>query len=167
MKHIFLDFDRTVFDTERFYNAIERAFMLDKDLDVPMISLENFLYTDVTGFLTTAVDKGHKLYLVTYGAREIQEPKFFGCNIGQYFAKAFYVEQGRKVDVVTSHLNELVEPVPCENIIFIDDTLSHLEDFAKELPHTHMLRMCRSGAKGSNMNDERFKIITSLDPSLF
>ncbi|MFM2340037.1 MAG: hypothetical protein RLZZ360_673 [Candidatus Parcubacteria bacterium] len=28
MKHIFLDFDRTLFDTERFYNSLELAWII-------------------------------------------------------------------------------------------------------------------------------------------
>ena len=60
-------------------------------------------------------------------------------------------------------LKALKKSVPRESIVFIDDTISHLDDFAKEMPHGYALRMCRIGAKGSDISDHRFINIKNFD----
>lgn len=130
MKHIFLDFDRTLFETERFYNELEKGVVINNSVPKD-IDLNKFLYPDVLSFLQACRKAEWKCYLVTFGERVVQESKFQGCNISEYFDGAFYVESGSKVAIIEKTLES---SVPHENIYFIDDTIEHLEAFSHVLP---------------------------------
>jgi predicted phosphatase len=158
MEHIFLDFDRTLFDTERFYTMTEATYIQSISKG-EILDLKSFLYPDVIDFLQWCKGHGHCCYLLTFGGRSIQESKFLACNISEYFEEMFYVEQGRKVDYIK---NAFKSRVSYENIVFIDDTISHLEDFVSEIPNGIALRMCRHGAKGSNIKDRRFTSVSNF-----
>jgi FMN phosphatase YigB (HAD superfamily) len=162
MKYLFFDFDRTLFDTEAFYNTIERLVLQGDGVFHQIHSLESFLYPGTKDVLQSLVTKGHTLILVTYGLRAVQETKFLRCNIGHYFTETFYVEQGSKAKVIKDYCKQLPEPLPQENIIFIDDTISHLEFFKQKIPSARAFRMCRPGAKGNEIVDQRFKTIIDL-----
>lgn len=162
MKHIFLDFDRTLFATDRFYNELERravcAGSIEKELDFAA-----FLYPDLIPFLQSCQNVGWRCYLLTFGARVVQEPKFLACGIEQYFTETFYVESGPKAAVIKKAIEN---SVPHENIYLIDDTMSHLEAFNTEFPKSKAIKMSRIGAKGSEVKDFRFKNVVDLDELL-
>lgn len=160
MRHLFLDFDRTLFDTEVFYNSLELTYIEGIAANIIGADFANFLYPDVIRFMCNCQKEGYLCHLVTFGRRSIQECKVKFSGIEPYFNQLFYVEQGSKAQVINNYLKL---EVSCEMPIFIDDTISHLADFCDLIPDGLPIRICRPGAKGSDKDDPRFKNITSLD----
>jgi FMN phosphatase YigB (HAD superfamily) len=157
--HIFFDLDRTLFDTERFYNALEATHIAGVARTGFGHDWSSFLYPDVTNFLEVGRHHGWKCHLVTYGDRTIQEYKFKACGITHYFTELFYVEQGEKADFIKKYAKGTILP---ENIVFIDDCVGHLETFIKVLPAALPIRMCRPKAKGSDMQAPTIQTVSSL-----
>lgn len=73
--------------------------------------------------------------------------------------ETFYVEQGRKVDAVYDYINQQSN----DKIVFIDDTMVHLEAFHVKLPQTTCLLMRRNGKIDSNSPVIPFPVIESLE----
>lgn len=160
MKYVFLDFDRTLFDTEAFYNSLELTYIEGIIAGAIDADFSKFLYPDVHMFLKNCQKIECKCFLVTFGRRRTQECKLKLTGIEDYFTKLFYVEQGSKAKIIKNYLNKSVS---CEKVIFVDDTLSHLADFAESIPEGISVRMCRQGAKGSDTVDDRFPSCSNLD----
>lgn len=160
MKHIFLDFDRTLFDTERFYNSLELTYIEGIMAGNIGADFSRFLYPDVLSFIWNVREAGFNCHLVTFGRRSVQECKFKLSGLEPYFDQTFYVEQGSKAKTIKNYLDL---GVSCEKVVFIDDTIEHLEAFVAEIPTGQAIRMARPGAKGSEVSDERFQTIQSLN----
>jgi FMN phosphatase YigB (HAD superfamily) len=159
MKHIFLDFDRTLFDTDAFYNVIERQLLIGIDTAIRGFDLGQFLFDDMIRFMCNASEAGYLCHLVTFGERQVQERKVRLSGIEPYFTEVFYVEQGSKAEVIKQYLHS---GVSCEKAVFIDDTIEHLEQVKLLLPYIVAIRMARPGAKGSDILDGRFVTVSSL-----
>ena len=157
--HIFFDFDRTLFDTERFYNALEATHIAGVVRTRFGHDWSSFLYPDVLDFLEFGRHRGWKYHLVTFGDQTIQEYKFQACGIENYFTEVFYVEQGEKADFIKNYVKDTISP---KNIVFIDDSVNHLETFAKVLPTALPIRMCRPNAKGSDIQAPAIQTVSSL-----
>lgn len=160
MKHVFLDFDRTLFDTEQFYNSPELTYLEDIIAGNISADFSRFLYSDVPSFIWNIREAGFCCRLVTFGRRNIQECKFNLSGLGPYFDQQFYVEQGSKAEIIKNYLRT---GVSCEKLVFIDDTIAHLEDFRRLLPDGLPIRMTRPGAKDSEVVDSRFMSALGLD----
>lgn len=160
MKHIFLDFDRTLFDTEAFYNSLELTHIEGIIAGQLGADFSRFLYSDAISFMCNAKEAGYSCHLVTFGRRAIQECKVKLSGIEPYFEELFYVEQGSKAEVVQKYLNS---GVSCEKAIFIDDSIEHIEQVTELLPQILSIRMARPGAKGSELVDNRFTTIINLN----
>ncbi len=158
MKHIFLDFDRTLFDTERFYNSLELTYIEGIMAGNIGADFSRFLYPDVLSFIWNVREAGFNCHLVTFGRRSVQECKFKLSGLEPYFDQTFYVEQGSKAKTIKNYLDL---GVSCEKVVFIDDTIEHLEAFVAEIPTGQAIRMARPGAKGSEVANGRFKTVTS------
>lgn len=158
MAQIFIDFDRTLFDTNRFYNEHERFIFESKPRTAFTSNFARFLYDDVLYFLQWCRENGHHCDLLTFGSREVQGAKFELCNIAEYFTETFYVEQGSKVDAVYSYISQF----PDEKIVFIDDTFEHLEAFHVKLRQTTCLLMKRTRSEGSELLKSAFPVISTL-----
>jgi FMN phosphatase YigB (HAD superfamily) len=163
MKHIFLDFDRTLFDTEAFYNSLELTHIEGIMAGQLGADFSRFLYKDVISFMCNAKEAGYQCHLVTFGRRTVQECKVKLSGIESYFTELFYVEQGSKAEVIKNYLDS---GVSCEKAIFIDDTIAHLEQLRLLAPQVVPIRMARPGAKGSEVVDRRFNTVTSC-PDIF
>ncbi len=162
MKYICLDFDRTLFDTELFYNSLELTCICGQSESRLGVDYSGFIYPDVLEFLQKCQKAQYLCLLVTFGRQSVQEFKFKNSGIEPYFFKTFYVEQGSKAEAIKKYLDS---GVSCEKLVFIDDTIGHLETFAKEFPAAAVLRMARPGAKGSEVMDDRFDTTWSLSQS--
>jgi FMN phosphatase YigB (HAD superfamily) len=159
MKHIFLDFDRTMFDTERFYNSLELTYIEGIIAGNIGADFSRFLYPDVLSFIWNVRAAGFCCHLVTFGRRSVQECKFKLSGLEPYFDQMFYVEQGSKAEIIKNYLDS---GVSCEKVVFIDDTLEHLEAFVAEIANGQAFRMARPGAKGSEVSNSRFKTLQNL-----
>lgn len=76
MKYIFLDFDRTLFDTDRFYNKLERQEVIG-GLCKDNLNLADFLYPDAIPFLKSCQNAGWKCCLVTFGKELSRNQSFW------------------------------------------------------------------------------------------
>lgn len=158
MKHIFLDFDRTLFDTEAFYHSLELTYIEGIIGGQIGADFSRFLYDDVVSFMCNAREVGYLCHLVTFGRRSVQECKVKLSGLEPYFKELFYVEQGSKAAVIKKYLDS---GVSCEKAVFIDDTIEHLEQVRALLPQVVPVRMARPGAKGSDVATDRY--MTSVD----
>ena len=161
MKHIFLDFDRTLFDTERFYNSLELTYIEGIIAGNIGADFSRFLYPDVLGFIWNVRAAGFCCHLLTFGRRSVQECKFKLSSLEPYFDQMFYVEQGSKAEIIKNYLDS---GVSCEKVVFIDDTLEHLEAFVAVIPNGQAIRMARPGAKGSEISNNKFAVFKDLNP---
>jgi FMN phosphatase YigB (HAD superfamily) len=157
--HIFFDFDRTLFNTEGFYTYLEDSYTKKLSSTNEIKDLSGLLYLDALSFLEIHKVQ-HLYYLLTFGERAIQEKKFVATGISRYFTGEVYVESGSKIG---AFLQSPFRQLPPEEIVFIDDTIEHLELFRAALPKSLVVRMCRPGARGSEVVDDRFPTVTSLE----
>lgn len=162
-KYLFLDFDRTLFDTERFYKVLEENQICSILEETADLNFKDLLYPDAEFFLKKCVSLNLNIFLLTYGNRKIQEYKFKKTGISGYFTGEIYVEAGEKADFIKNLLSETVSR---ENIYFIDDTISHLEYFSKVYGEANPIRICRKNAKGADLIDHRFSTVTNLQDVL-
>jgi len=163
VRHVFLDFDRTLFNTEAFYNHLELTHLEDVNASYTSANFAKFLYPDVIRFMQNCQSENYLCHLVTFGRRATQEGKLRLTGLEPYFSQLFYVEQGSKAEIIKNYLKTSVF---CEKVAFIDDTRSHLEDFNLLIPDGIAIRMCRPGAKGSDIEDPRFQTCSNLDEFL-
>ena len=142
----FLDFDRTLFDTERFYNALERGLIIPDDA-LSLDQLSSFLYADTLPFLKRHQDD--TLVLVTRGERLIQETKVLNTLIEDFFDELLYVPEGSKGVAIEAYLNAHPEQAGVP-MFFLDDTIAELESIRTHFPDTlTVVRMRRLTAKNA------------------
>ena len=159
VKHIFLDFDRTLFDTEAFYRSLELNHIEGVVTGQLGTDFSHFLYNDAISFMCNARKSSYQCHLVTFGRRSVQECKVKLSGIESYFVHLFYVEQGSKASVIKNYLDK---EVSCEKAVFIDDTIEHLEQVRLLLPAVAPVRMARPGAKGSELEHKDFIVVSNL-----
>jgi FMN phosphatase YigB (HAD superfamily) len=114
MKYLFLDFDRTLFNTELFYTSLELKYVLGIQRFPKGVDFSKFIYPDVIPLLNLLKKLGFTICLVTFGERAVQEYKFQASGLAPYFKDVFYVEQGSKAAVIKKYLDSAVS---CEVII--------------------------------------------------
>ncbi len=159
MKVIFLDFDRTIFNTDLFYSSLEQNYVFGQGEHQIEADLNQFIYDDVVDFLCLCQKNDIACVLLTFGNRLIQEFKFRATGIESYFKDMLYVERGSKAECIKKYLETYVS---CEKVIFIDDTIEHLEGFVESIPAGRAVRMVRLGAKGSEIKDNHFEAIENF-----
>lgn len=144
----FLDFDRTLFDTEKFYNALERALIVPEDV-LSISDIKNFLYADSLPFLDERKVAGDSLILASRGTIIIQKTKAEQSGILAYLSDALYVEPGTsKGSAIQAYLAE--HPVvEGEKAFFLDDTITELEEVQKQCPSVQSVRMRRASARNA------------------
>ena len=166
----FLDFDRTLFDTDSFLVYLgerleiapllslsreERSRVLGEALTEGRITfapgeLSQFVYADVPEFLRAA---GNEAVIVTYGDETIQKAKIESAFAGIPRISALYIGFTHKGEFLKErYLRYGSSPV------FTDDLPSELEGVTAYCPSMKLYEMRRDGKEG----DGRWPVIRSL-----
>lgn len=166
----FLDFDRTVFDTDAFIEYLKThpiagqwshlpemgfAAMLNSaaaegTLAFASRELSQFLYEDAARFLR---DKENGVMLITYGNPALQKAKVESVLHGIPRISTIYTGDVRKGDFIAPHIG-----MYGQSPVFVDDTVLELELFSARCPGALVYEMRRNGEPG----DGRWPIIHSL-----
>ncbi len=166
----FLDFDRTIFDTDRFMVDLRedlvagplfekadgnRPLFVDLYVAEPSFGfapgeLSKYLYPDAAGFLR---EKENGVMIITYGVRRFQEAKVESAITGIPRISTIYTNDVRKGEVIGPHIGMYgTSPV------FVDDAPIELEIFSARCPGAQIFEMRRDGGAG----DGRWPVIRSL-----
>ncbi|MEK7613563.1 MAG: hypothetical protein AAB439_01640 [Patescibacteria group bacterium] len=175
----FLDFDRTIFDTDRFNTEVllthplfeEKReeiqkviqedqlksirwrflhdFVKERGITFKEREVEPYLFPDVLPFLSN-----HRadVTLVTYGNPAFQAIKVFGAGVKEKFADVYYTDTTAKGEYLQTK-------IPADHeFVFVDDTAEHLTNVAQLFHRTSVFEIRRDGGAGSGL----FPVITSL-----
>lgn len=164
----FLDFDRTVFDTDAFI-----AYMRERESDLADMSLSDlgeslnqralrgalsfsegeltrFIYEDAGRFLR---DKENGVMLITFGHPVLQKLKIENALHGIPRISTIYTNLVRKGEYLAPHIG-----MYGQSPVFVDDSLEELEIFATKCPSARVFEMRRDGGAG----DGRWSVIHTL-----
>lgn len=147
---MFLDFDRTLFDTDKFYEWIgeNRVLRLTQltSREIPPPDFSQFLYDDTVAFLQR-VRGTHKLILLTYTINIVlQEMKMQGSGILEYFDEVIMVSgengglsgKGTAAREFLMRVNE-----PGWEHVFIDDSPHNIDEIKRMNPEISCIRIDR------------------------
>lgn len=130
---LYLDFDRTLFDTERFKlsnSAEKEGFEYGE--------LSNFLFSDVISFLVEYTK--NKPEIITFARdRKWQEEKVLSSGIGQY-VQSIHIVEGVKGEFLALLLENIPQSEP---IWFVDDDPTQLLSVREHCPHVVCVQMAR------------------------
>lgn len=166
----FIDFDRTLFDTERFFTYLnthplfkdvyestqgDRASMVAHVLKNPEFSffkgeLSQFLYEDASSFLR---EKENSAMIITFGNPAFQKAKVVSAVEGIPRVQALYTGDVRKAVFIAPHL-DMYGPTPT----FVDDAPLELDLLQEHCPQARLFEMRRDGGIGCG----RYPVIHSL-----
>ena len=164
---LFLDFDRTLFDTERYYiwlgePKVERNQMLiDGTLALPDFS--SFLFADTIPFLKRARERFRPVLLsytkLEYSAQQLmlQRKKVEGSAIAEFFDEMI-ITTGNKAIEAKVYIQQNGSKGTVN--YFVDDTPQHITEMKALNPDIVCYRMIREGggvnelSSGSSGNDE-------------
>lgn len=153
---LYLDFDRTLFDTRRFYNALEKDFIFGEKV-VSAETVRSFLYEDTVLFLKKQREKGVRLVVVTRGDEKAQGFKVRHSGVEELVDAVFYVPEGIKAAAIQKDLTQGEPPH-----VFIDDQRVELEAVQEELEVVTPVRMRRETAENSGEEFTGFLEVASL-----
>ncbi len=166
----FLDFDRTVFDTDAFYVSLkehpvlaplharaaeDRAQFVREVLALESFAftpgeLSRFVYEDAARFLR---DRENGVMLITYGNPTFQRMKVESAIFGIPRISTIYTGDVRKGDFIAPHIG-----MYGKSPVFVDDTPLELEILATQAPGAELYEMRRDGGEG----DGRWSTLRSL-----
>lgn len=156
----FLDFDRTVFDTDAMYVEMRKRVAEDNMgtlTALDSVEVKDYLFKDALDFFNThsALD----IYIVsscigTSGMWDIsyQREKVERSGIEKYVNELLVVET-TKVDVIKKYLKE------GSGALFVDDLERHLQEVHNSIPEITVCCIDRVG----KVNNSEFLIIKSLN----
>lgn len=167
----FLDFDRTLFDTEAFFPFITSRFseplprtddgqahlatslarkVASGELAFAPGELASFVYPDVPEFLRAL---GNEAVIVTYGDEGLQRAKILSALAGIPRVSAIYVGAHRKGPPIAARLG-----ASGTRALFVDDTPLELESVETHCPEVTLYEMRRDRDAG----DGRWQVVHSL-----
>ena len=146
----FLDFDRTLFDTEAFVASMQSRLAVPDDLTFAPGELSPFVYPDVPEFLRLL---GNEAVIVTHGNPVLQRMKVESALTGIPRISALYVDQELKGPHVATCLAGSGVPA-----LFSDDTPRELASVETCCPNIRLFEMRRDGGVG----DGRWPVVRSL-----
>src|SRR3989338_5296582 len=131
----FLDFDRTLFDTEAFVASMQSRLAVPDDLTFAPGELAPFVYPDVPEFLRML---GNEAVIVTHGNPVFQKMKIISALAGIPRISALYVgNEPKGLFLAPRYAGYSSEQ------IFTDDTPPELESVAAHCPSIRLFEMRR------------------------
>lgn len=166
----FLDFDRTVFDTDAFYDSLtdhpvlaplhskaagNRAQFVEEVLALETFAfapgeLSRFMYEDAARFLR---DRENGVMLITFGNPQFQKTKVESAIYGIPRISTIYTGDVRKGAFIAPHIG-----MYGQGPVFVDDAPLELEILAERTPGAQLFEIRRDGGLG----DGRWPVIRSL-----
>ncbi len=140
----FLDFERTLFNTDAF------AARIRSGIPVAPEELKSFVYADVPEFLRMA---GNEAIIVTSGSQAEQLPKIEQALAGIPRLSVLCVGVTPKGEYLKDRMRAYGS-----SPVFTDDSLSQLESVSQHCPQAKVFEMRRDGGAG----DGRWPVIRSL-----
>lgn len=167
----FLDFDRTLFDTDAFVDHVKKhplvsalpvsseeslalelhTLLTGKQMVFQDGELKQFLYGDVPEMLRHLGNEG---CIITYGIPEFQKMKVENATKGIPRISALYTDHVRKGEFMKERMHAYGG-----SVIFVDDNVIELEGMSEYCPHVTSYEIRRDGRAG----DGRWPVIRSLD----
>ncbi len=146
-----LDFNRTLFDTDRDL-ALIRERGLEHQIGDPIVHTvidpAPFLYEDVAAFFA-ALSRTDAVYIVSavtarYGPLSMayQRDKIARTGVADIVADVVLIGDSK-----VAALEKIAADFPNQEIVFVDDMVDHLIDIQHALPRVHCIHMERAGAK--------------------
>lgn len=165
----YLDFDRTLFDTDSFYMYLTERQELKEVAKLPVTEfaielnrmtaegllafvpgeLSRFLFQDAASFLR---EKENAVTIITYGSAAFQESKVKSALAGIPRMSVMYTDEVRKGDYLAPHTHLHV------GAVLADDSVVELEILAEKCPALKLFEMRRDGKDG----DGRWPVIRTL-----
>lgn len=167
----FLDFDRTLFDTDAFIEHVKKhplvaglsvasetalaselhGFLEEKRMMFQEGELKQFLYGDVPEMLRHLGNEG---CIITYGIPAFQKMKVKNATTGIPRISALYTGDMRKGEFMKDRIHAYGG-----SVIFVDDSVIELESMTEHCPTVKSYEIRRDGGTG----DGRWPVIRSLD----
>lgn len=165
----YLDFDRTLFDTDSFYVYLAERPELKEAAKLPVTEfgdelnrlakeglltfapgeLSHFLFQDAVSFLR---EKENAATIITYGNAAFQEIKVKSALMGIPRMSVMYTNEVRKGEYLAPHTHLHT------GAVLTDDAVAELEILAEKCPSLKLFEMRRDGGEG----DGRWPVIHSL-----
>ncbi|MDQ1299433.1 MAG: hypothetical protein QG636_101 [Patescibacteria group bacterium] len=165
----YLDFDRTLFDTDSFYEYLANRPGLERTRGLPAVELvealnqmamdstltfapgelSQFLFQDAASFLR---EKENAVTIITYGNATFQEIKVKSALTSIPRMSVMYTNEVRKGIYLAPHTHLHA------GAVLADDAVVELEILAEKCPSLTLYEMRRDGGEG----DGRWPVIRSL-----
>lgn len=159
----YVDFDRTIFDTDAFIIAMaERLQVPASELPAVLkegltsgtltfadLELRPYVYPDALAFLR---EKENAATIITFGNRVVQEAKIKSALSGIPRLSIMYTESLHKADYLAPHTHLH------QGAVLVDDRWEELEKLSKMCAPLELREMRRDERRG----DGRWQVITSL-----
>lgn len=147
----YLDFDRTIFDTDAFATYWQQRSQDDGGQDGVFApeELGRFLYPDAAQFLR---DKENAVTIITFGEPAFQEAKIKSALHGIPRMSVMYTGEVRKGEFLAPHTHLH------NDAVLVDDSPEELAVLAHECPELLLREIRRDGEVG----DGRWQVVRSL-----
>ncbi len=135
---IILDFDETIFDTEKFR---EEFIILSAPYPTSFKKdeLKKFIFPDVWDFFEAAKGK-HRIFLATFGDEIFQRAKVEASGVTEFFEEMIFTGGEMKGSALAKHF-----PDTGESTIFVDDDPYQLASVQDLAPHIQTVQIVRDG----------------------
>lgn len=137
-RHIALLAETCVFDHAQLRARID-AFLSDT---------KRFLFPEVTEFLSLMTERGHTLYILSYGDDGFQAKKINGTGIDHFFEKIIVTREDKALALEGELGSE------SDDIWFIEDRVDYISGVKKAWPRIRTVLMCQKNRRYHDMPDQ-------------
>jgi FMN phosphatase YigB (HAD superfamily) len=159
---LFLDLDRTMFDTDQLYvfwgiDPERRAPYMQATVEgkIPEPDWANMVYPETKSFLERAKERYHLVLLTRTLNISFQKMKFVRSGLSKFFDGALYTTAFRAKGSLVKRYLELYGG-DRSHAVFIDDEPANIDDVKRALPGIFAIHMCRSGDQSERVIPEEY-----------